>query len=255
MTSQADLKVLFPHPTLTPIRGRPSYRSLRKLKAELGANYAAIPSTRGGAIRGHLGSFLDPPAYALLNGTIPWVEPVHPGVHPGHAPGTTGPQITEANRIHKEACDEATTCTNTHSANLQIMIPAIPSTYMQAFNHPTYGFAGVLPRTIVDHLVTRYGQMQPEDKISRKDEFKAPWNPDDPIENLWSRSCNLLIEAAENGVPISEDRAINYVLAVLRQTGVFTLSLNRGGTAPLPTAPSTASTPSSARRMTVAART
>ena len=45
--------------------------------------------------------------YALLPNTVPFVIPVHPGIHPGHAAGTTAAQITETNRAYLEAKDNA----------------------------------------------------------------------------------------------------------------------------------------------------
>ncbi|NNE46317.1 MAG: hypothetical protein HKN37_06625, partial [Rhodothermales bacterium] len=122
----ADSKPLpFPYTSLTKIHGIPTAISLRILKMEVYANASAIPSLLGGGTHGHLGAVMDPAAYAALQGTQPIVAPVHPGPHPGHPNGATSPQITETNRLHKEALDDFAVYTAVVNSLKSMIIDAV----------------------------------------------------------------------------------------------------------------------------------
>jgi hypothetical protein len=104
MFPSADFTISdFPHKVLDPIATdttAPSYASLLLAQRQLSANASAIPSLNGGGAHGHMALTLTAEAYAELS-DIPFVIPVAPPADP--EPGTTQPQITENNQLHKPA--------------------------------------------------------------------------------------------------------------------------------------------------------
>ena len=69
----------FEYTTLTKLGGQPDYPALKRIKDELKANAASVPSDLGGGDHGHLGLVLTAQEYLQVSETQPYVRPVHPG--------------------------------------------------------------------------------------------------------------------------------------------------------------------------------
>ena len=74
------ITVAFTHTTLDAIEGEPNYKSLKKLREQLGENAARITTTYGGGIYGHLGLIIKPNVYLTLAG-VPFEIPNDPGLY------------------------------------------------------------------------------------------------------------------------------------------------------------------------------
>ena len=72
------VKAKFPHQAFTPIHGEPDYPSLRKLRAKVYANAAAVTSSFGGGNHGNLGAVMPDPQYFQKTG-----HHFDPGLDPG----------------------------------------------------------------------------------------------------------------------------------------------------------------------------
>ena len=71
------LASFFKYKTPTPIQGTPTYKSLKRLKAELRANASSVECDLGGGNHGYLGLVLSDPEYAVISNT-PFVAPAYP---------------------------------------------------------------------------------------------------------------------------------------------------------------------------------
>ena len=69
----------FPHSSPTPIRGEPTYKTLKKLKSELRANASSVDSDLGGGDHGYLGLVLTEEEYARVAPNHPFIPPEFPG--------------------------------------------------------------------------------------------------------------------------------------------------------------------------------
>ena len=81
------LKMHFEYPELTKVHERPAYETLKKIRDEIKANAARVPTTLGGGAHGHLGLILTPAEYALIS-PIPYVRPGAPGTLNRQGPAT-----------------------------------------------------------------------------------------------------------------------------------------------------------------------
>ena len=82
MTTPTNTSTLsYPHPTLTPLHGKPTNTNLKLLCKEVYANVRAILSTQGGGNHGHMGLIMTAAQYASIN-AIAFVLPAHPGGAP-----------------------------------------------------------------------------------------------------------------------------------------------------------------------------
>lgn len=210
----------FPHPELTKIEGKPTNTSIQILQRELFTNARSIVSTRGGGINGHLALLMSPAAY-LTRAGIAFIPPQHPGPSPTHATNATAGQITETNRQYAATLLEHALY---HQVSIELkkqLLAAIHPAYFCALEDVDFGFADITPLTLLSHLHTTYGSLTPEDLEINRLTLSEPWNPDAPIEELWSRikEARRVATAAQDS--ITEAAAINLTLTMFENSGIL----------------------------------
>ena len=220
-TSSAST-LMFPHPTLTPIVGKPNNASLKKLKKQIFANARAVHSTRGGGTNGHLACVMTTQAY-FLRANVVFEVPQHPGDSPMHTVGMTGNQITEVNRQYAHNLSEFRMYTNTAEALKKQILKAIPNRYITILEDDDFGYADVTSTQMLVHLNYIYGQITADDIENNRGTLSADWNVDSPIEDLWSRvqEAQRFSRAAGDGEEINDATVIRLTLGVFERTGVF----------------------------------
>ena len=211
----------FPHPTLTPIEGKPSTATLNLLKKELYANAMSKPSLLGGGNHGFLALVMSPARYATLNGTQPFIDPVHPGVQAPHPHAATGPQMTEANRRYDFALTTYVEFASMRDHLKAQLITAVGDTYIQILSDEIFGFANVIPRDIIAHLVVTYGVRTVEDLETNRDKVKSDWNPDTDIEHLWKRAADCKAFADGTPLALTDDAIMNLLLVPIKKSKVL----------------------------------
>jgi hypothetical protein len=101
MPSEGDIIEGFPHPTITPMNGIPSYKTIAEVNLKLNANAASVHSNLGDGAHGLLTLTLDPAVYlTLIN--VPFIAPVNPGPQSNIPGNATAAQLAELTREHKE---------------------------------------------------------------------------------------------------------------------------------------------------------
>lgn len=210
----------FPHPTLTPIRGKPTNSTLMTLRRQLYANARAVHSTRGGGANGHLGIIMPAAAY-LARAQVAFNPPAHPGDAPAHAAGATNAQITETNRQYNQDINDHRTVITLKEELKKQILAAVDDVYMQALQDPEFGYADVPPALMLSHLTATYGTITREDIDKNRDALVAPWNPDQPIEDLYSRLPEIVRIATLANEPIAIATQVRALLQVIEATGVF----------------------------------
>jgi hypothetical protein len=218
--SISSTNLSFPKPTLSPILGKPNNASLALLQQELYENARAIHSNRGGGLNGYLALVM--PAAAYLERTN--VAFVAPAIPPAvvHAVGATGAQIVEANRAFDKAEVEFLTYVKVVQELKQQIVAAVDPLYLSVLKDRNWGFSDVTPAAMLAHLKDTYGENTQFAREQNRNRLSEEWNPDDPIENLWTRIADVRTYATAAGQPIDEAEAIELTLAVLERTGVFT---------------------------------
>jgi hypothetical protein len=223
-------KFNFPHETLTLISGKPTNTTLQTLQRQLFTNARSVPSTRGGSNHGHLALLLSPEDYLLRVG-VPFVIPIHPGPPP-ELVGTAA-IIGVALRNHAEALADLSLYNNLKAALTAQILLAANASFLSALEDPDFGFGDVSPRTMLEHLRTKYGTLTPEELEKNRAALSEPWNFDDPIEDLWSKIVNIQRVAAFGAVPIPDITIITLTLAMIEKTGLLTTTTEKFRLRPL----------------------
>jgi hypothetical protein len=81
MSSSGDILEGFPHPTITPVIGIPTYESIAEINLKLNANAASVHSNLGDGAHGLLALAIDPAVYNTIS-LDPFVPPANPGANP-----------------------------------------------------------------------------------------------------------------------------------------------------------------------------
>ena len=132
MSSALDKVVeFFPHPTVQPIVGQPSYETIAELELKLNTNAASVHSNRGDGKLGLLFLTVKPAVYNTQS-MAPFTPPTNPGQNPTIAAGSTGPQISEIRRQHKELMEDFNQYLQTDRALKGILIAAVDEAYIRS---------------------------------------------------------------------------------------------------------------------------
>lgn len=214
----------FPTPVLTPVIGVPNLQSIRTLRRELYANARAIPTTLGGGANGHL-ALIMPDADYLARAGVAFPAPAHPGGLPAHAAAATTAQITQTNRTYDATLAACGLYTTVREELKKQLLAAVDHKYLKQLEDDVFGYADVTPQAMLVHLQTTYGAVTQDDIEKNRNLLSAPWNPDDSIEDLWTRILHCQSYATAAQEPIPDAAAIRLILNVLEKTGIFTDAL------------------------------
>jgi hypothetical protein len=66
------------------------------------------------------------------------------------------------------------------------LLAAIPNMYLHTLEDPDFGFLDTTPQMLLAHLHATYGKLMPEEIEDNCASLAQPWNPNNPIEDLWS---------------------------------------------------------------------
>ena len=95
----------FPHPTISPIVGKPTFETISPVHLKLNTNAASIYSNRGNGQLGLIFLTLKPEVHDTIS-SVQFTPPTNPGPNPTIAQNSTGAQISEIRRHHKDNYDE-----------------------------------------------------------------------------------------------------------------------------------------------------
>jgi hypothetical protein len=209
--------LIFPHPDLMVIVGKPTNTTVQLLKRQLYTNARSVTSPRGGGNNGHLAMLMSDAAYLLRAGEA-FAIPLHPGVTSVHVAGATAAQIAETIRLFNQNLKEHALYNEVATA---LKAHAVDNTYIRELEDATFGFADVTPHAMLDHLDTTYAVLTPEALETNRTSLSDGWNPDELLENLWRKIIEVQRIATSGGAPITDVAAITLTLAMFKKSGLL----------------------------------
>ena len=132
----------FPHATVIPIVGQPSYKTIAEVQLKLNTNAASIYSYRGNVRLGLLFLTVKPEVYNTQS-TETFDPPTNPGQNPTIPTGSTGLQIADIRRRHKDQFDEFQIYQQTDRTLKTILIASIDEAYIRLLRDKYIGYANV----------------------------------------------------------------------------------------------------------------
>ena len=74
-------------------------------------------------------------------------------------------------------------------------------TIINVLEDAEFGYSDQSPLEILQHLTTTYATISIDDLEDNRSRLSADWNPDDPIENLWTLVKSVTDYAAASAEP------------------------------------------------------
>ena len=210
----------FPHPTIHPITGVPTYESIAELNLQLNANAASVQSNLGDGKLGLLYLTISPEEYDTLS-AVAFVPPVNPGTGPAIPIAATASQITALMRQHATNLQLFKEYNGTDKALKQQVIGAVNSMYLRALAHRITGFANVTTLTMLKHLYKNYGRLSPADLQDNDTRMRTKYDPNQPIEILFDQVEDSISLAAAGQAPYTPAQIVSIAYNLVFNTGLF----------------------------------
>ncbi len=84
-----------------------------------------------------------------------------------------------------DVTNDVTMYNNLRAALTSQILSAVNASFLSALEDPNFGFGDVMPlAAMLIHLRSEYGTLTPEELEKNRAALSAPWNLDDPIEDL-----------------------------------------------------------------------
>ena len=211
----------FPHPSIPPILGVPTYTTIAELHLQLNANAASVYSSLGDGAHGLLPLTISLEVYNTLS-AVPFVPPVNPGAQPDIPAGATGSQIAAITREHNENHCIWREYLVTNKALKQQLLAAVNATYYRTLRNRITGFATITTRQLLEHLYRTYGNITPADLIDNDARMKSTYDPSMPIEVLFNQIEDAVELADAAKAAYTVPQVVNIAYNCIFQTGLFT---------------------------------
>jgi hypothetical protein len=201
------------HDPLTPLdpTAKPTPEAIRLLRKELYTNARRNKTTLGGGGHGHLGLLMPHDEYITIAiDATAFVLPDLPDT-PNYDTDDEGTRLVQRQEYQSEL-KTYETAHNLHDYLTALIVAAVPNTYIDVLSDDVHGFGDVSPATILAHLMATYGKISKKALAANLKSIAAPWNPDTPIEDVFTHANRCRRFAAEGGDPIT-DAAYTRILA------------------------------------------
>jgi hypothetical protein len=106
-----------------------------------------------------------------------------------------------------------------------LILQAVPIDYIEILEDAIRGFATVTPAKILAHLTTTYGQITPKALAANLKTASTTWDPDTPIERVFTTGNKCRQFATAGNDPISDTAYVRIIVEVFTKSGVLTKAL------------------------------
>ena len=192
----------FPYPTLPKHPGKPDHASIQDNHRLLTANVASIESPRGGEHNGHLGLVMTATRYALMI-QVPSVRPTDPGRTPNIRLWMTPFDKKALLRKHAKHRRQYNKCCNVDNALHNQLLTAFGDTYLLPLKNSFMGYSGATTLQLLGHLYAHYARILATDLAENEKKLGEAYNPDEPLESLFTRLNEYVDYATMAGEPIT----------------------------------------------------
>ena len=213
----------FPHKTIPPVVGTPTYETIHRVHVQLNANAASVPTTLGDGALGMLGLTITPAEYRRLStGNVSFTAPVNPGLSPPIDYTTsTEKQINALTAQHDAQLYIWETYSNCERALKALLISVFDDMYIKILSDSVTGFAKIKTMDIFTHLYDTYGDMTPASIASNDEKLRAPYDGSTPIESFFTQIQDAKDYAVAAKSPYDENHLLAIAANTLSNSGIM----------------------------------
>jgi hypothetical protein len=170
--------------------------------------------------------FMPPADWALMaaaqpqNIAVPFVMPLYPDI-PQYTQAATSEEAQEMKALYEVELQDHANATGLRAQIKHLIMKAVPETAIKRLKHSIHGYSDVTPAQILDHLMTKYGTIEPEDLEANLEKLVSPWDPSTDILNVFNNALECQQYSIFGEDPISDDMLIRKTVKVMEASGVF----------------------------------
>jgi hypothetical protein len=222
MASTDDTKISdnFPHKTIPPIVGQPTYEAIKDLHLKLNDNAVKVHSNLGNGLLGYLGVTLTPAIYDTIS-TQHFVILPNPGAVPFFPADATGLQISNIRLLFREQFSAVKKYMDVCNSISALILEVIDPVYLATLCLPYVGIGTRTPLELLAHLYTNYATITPVDLDDNDRAMKQPCDVNQPIEVLYKQIEDAINFAVTGQTPYSPAQVLNVTYQLVFRTGIF----------------------------------
>jgi hypothetical protein len=210
-----------PHPVPTKIIGKPTEKTITILHTQLIANARSIHSDGGDGLLGHARIVLTEAQYInASHNNVAYAQPAKPAPVI-HAINATADTMYRSDKTYDLALKVWKLHKNTENKIMQQLLASVDDKYTKTLKEELFLYSNTNPLAVIQHLQRTYGQITAEDLLANREQLKAPWHPEDEMENFFHNIENCVAYAAKGADPISTRNAVETGVATLKKTGQY----------------------------------
>jgi hypothetical protein len=210
----------FPHKSIHPIVGQPSYETIKDLHLKLNENAVKVHSNLGNGLLGYLGVTVSPSIFNTLS-NIPFVIPPNPGIAPIFPNDATGPQIANIRQVFKDEFASFKKYMDVCNAISALIIEAVDPVYLATLRLPYVGIGTRTPLEILAHLYANYANITPSDLEQNGIAMQQPCDVNQPIEVFFKQIEDAMEFAAAGQTPYSPEQILSIAYQGIFRAGIF----------------------------------
>jgi len=219
-TKIETIKEGFPHPVIPKHLGTPTYDVIAAVHMKMKANAASVVSALGGGSHGLLGLTVSPNTYQTITGAQ-FQRPQNPGALPTIPAGSTGPQISEIVRQHRETLRVWREYISTEQALKQTLLAAFEDVYFKGLCNRHVGYQNASFLQMIQHLYTNYGIITPTDLDDNDIRMREPYDASKPIEELFDQIEDAVEYADAANAPYNDTQIVSRAYLLVYKTGLY----------------------------------
>ena len=117
--------------------------------------------------------------------------------------------------------------------SVKLALDSMSELYYKALKNAYTGYAGVILRQLLDHLVTTYAAIDQFDLEKNQENMTARYDPNAPIETLFAQIADGVAYSELGEAPFTSKQVVDISLLCLAKTGVFNDDLKEWNCFPL----------------------
>jgi hypothetical protein len=135
--------------------------------------------------------------------------------------GMTLIHIAEMGRLHTTVTRIYRTYNNVDQAFKKMTIDVFEDQYLNRLSDKIIGYSNCTSLQLLAHLLTYYAMIAPTELTQNYEHLNTPYDPNQPIENLFKEIEDARAFAMAGGQPYGDAIIINVVFTLVFNTGLF----------------------------------
>ena len=173
-------------PTIDPVIGTPTYKTIGEVNLKLNLKPAYVQSNLGCGTLGLLQLTVSAAVYATLSATA-FIVTVNPGSETVITDASTGPQTAELRYAHDVATILFNEYDRTKKSLHQILLSTVDDMFIRYLRHKYVVYITTSTPSILDYLYATYFNISSSDLQDNEKLLRAPYDDNQPIKSLFDQ--------------------------------------------------------------------